>query len=666
MTFEVDLVLMITAYLWCVIGHVDTLPATLKIGVMFTEDQKESPTELAFKYAVYRINKDRNILPNTTLVYDIQYVPKDDSFHASKRGVIKLKEKGVVLQVQMNDYKYYYHFTTFDLETYNLEDFKYNFVNMTSFRMTDNDQILVEFAGLTGKVQFKEGRRSSVKFDLLKLRENSLEKSTPYVMIKADKNLTGNDRFEGFCIDLLKTIADLLGFSYELYIVPDKKFGAENTSTGEWNGLVREIIDKTADLAVAPMTINYARESVIDFTKPYMNLGIGILFKLPKSMPSRLFSFMSPLAVDIWIYVLAAYALVSLCMFIVARFSPYEWQNPHPCFSDSGVMENQFSLANSFWFTIVTLMHQGCDLNPKATSTRIIGAMWWFFTLIMISSYTANLAAFLTVERMITPIESVEDLAEQNKIAYGTLEGGSTMTFFRDSKIETYQKMWRFMENRPSVFVSDYEEGIKRVLEGNYAFLMESTILDYSVQRDCNLTQVGGLLDSKGYGIATPMGSPWRDKISLAILDLQEKGVIQMLYNKWWKGSGVSCAREDKNKEGKANSLGVGNIGGVFVVLLCGLAVAIVAAIVEFFWNSRKHAQTERQSLCSEMAEELRFAVKCRASRQRPALRRQCSKCIPPGATYVPAALEVPQENGIMQMIEMRKSPLTYESAGDS
>ncbi|PRD33314.1 UNVERIFIED_CONTAM: grik2 [Trichonephila clavipes] len=89
-------------------------------------------------------------------------------------------------------------------------------------------------------------------------------------------------------------------------------------------------------------------------------------------------------------------------------------------------------------------------------------------------------------------------------------------------------------------------------------------------------------------------GSPWRDKISLAILDLQEKGVIQMLYNKWWKSSGVSCAREDKNKEGKANSLGVGNIGGVFVVLLCGLAVAIVAAIVEFFWNSRKHAQTER------------------------------------------------------------------------
>ena len=363
-------------------------------------------------------------------------------------------------------------------------------------------------------------------------------------------------------------------------------------------------------------------------------------------MPTRLFSFMSPLAVEIWFYVLAAYILVSSTMFIVARFSPYEWINPHPCRNDTDVVENQFSLANSFWFTIVTLMHQGCDLNPKAISTRIIGTIWWFFTLILISSYTANLAAFLTVERMITPIENVEDLAAQSKIQYGTLESGSTMTFFRDSRIETYQKMWKFMENRPSVFVKSYEEGVSRVLEGNYAFLMESTMIEYKVQRDCNLTQIGGLLDSKGYGIATPIGSPWRDQISLAILSLQDKGVIQMLYNKWWKHAGITCSRDEKNKEGKANALGVENIGGVFVVLLAGLTFAIGTAIFEFIWSTRRTAHTSRQSICSEMAEELRFAVKCRASRKRPALRRHCSKCgiISPlalNSTYVPTGIDI-------------------------
>lgn len=65
---------------------------------------------------------------------------------------------------------------------------------------------------------------------------------------------------------------------------------------------------------------------------------------------------------------------------------------------------------------------------------------------------------------------------------------------------------------KPSVFVNSYEEGIKRVLEGDYAFLMESTMLDYAVQRDCNLTQIGGLLDSKGYGIATPKGKMMQQK----------------------------------------------------------------------------------------------------------------------------------------------------------
>lgn len=55
-------------------------------GAIFTEEQKDGTAELAFKYAVYRINKDKSILPRTTLTYDIQYVPRDDSFRTTKKG----------------------------------------------------------------------------------------------------------------------------------------------------------------------------------------------------------------------------------------------------------------------------------------------------------------------------------------------------------------------------------------------------------------------------------------------------------------------------------------------------------------------------------------------------------------------------------------------------
>ena len=127
---------------------------------------------------------------------------------------------------------------------------------------------------------------------------------------------------------------------------------------------------------------------------PFMNLGVSILFKKPMKKPPNLFSFLSPLSLDVWIYMATAYLGVSVLLFILARFvlliffkkkifrkkkyffqkklnffhcrfSPYEWDNPHPCRTDQDILVNDFSLVNSMWFTIGSLMQQGSDLSPK-------------------------------------------------------------------------------------------------------------------------------------------------------------------------------------------------------------------------------------------------------------------------------------------------------------
>lgn len=59
---------------------------------------------------------------------------------------------------------------------------------------------------------------------------------------KSDKPLYGNDRFEGYCLDLLKELSNILGFIYDVKLVPDGKYGAQNDK-GEWNGMVKELID---------------------------------------------------------------------------------------------------------------------------------------------------------------------------------------------------------------------------------------------------------------------------------------------------------------------------------------------------------------------------------------------------------------------------------------
>lgn len=74
------------------------------------------------------------------------------------------------------------------------------------------------------------------------------------------------------------------------------------------------------DLAVAPMTINSQRERVVDFTKPFMSLGISIMIQKTAEKKANVFSFMDPLSYEIWMCILFAYIGVSVVLFLVSRF----------------------------------------------------------------------------------------------------------------------------------------------------------------------------------------------------------------------------------------------------------------------------------------------------------------------------------------------------------
>lgn len=64
----------------------------------------------------------------------------------------------------------------------------------------------------------------------------------PYVIMHNGKNYSGNSRFYGFCVDLLERVAKEVGFDYILDLVPDKKYGARDAETGEWNGMVFQLM----------------------------------------------------------------------------------------------------------------------------------------------------------------------------------------------------------------------------------------------------------------------------------------------------------------------------------------------------------------------------------------------------------------------------------------
>uniref|UniRef100_A0A8D3AFE1 Glutamate receptor n=1 Tax=Scophthalmus maximus TaxID=52904 RepID=A0A8D3AFE1_SCOMX len=420
----------------------------------------------------------------------------------------------------------------------------------------------------------------------------------PYMMLKKNhEQFVGNERYEGYCAELAAEIAKHVGFNYRLELVGDGKYGARDAETKLWNGMVGELVYGKADVAVAPLTITLVREQVIDFTKPFMSLGISIMIKKPTKSKPGVFSFLDPLAYEIWMCIVFAYIGVSVVLFLVSRFSPYEWQGDDSDDEDENLPSsasrrtqaqnqnqnqqkeketpeytNDFGIFNSLWFSLGAFMQQGCDISPRSLSGRIVGGVWWFFTLIIISSYTANLAAFLTVERMVSPIE------------------GSTKEFFRRSKIAVFEKMWSYMRSTdPSVFVRNTDEGVIRVRKskGKYAYLLESSMNEYIEQRKpCDTMKVGGNLDSKGYGVATPKGSPLRNPVNLAVLKLNEQGLLDKLKNRWWYDKG-ECGTGGGDSKDKTSALSLSNVAGVFYILIGGLGLAMLVALVEFCYKSR-------------------------------------------------------------------------------
>ncbi|GMR60477.1 hypothetical protein PMAYCL1PPCAC_30672, partial [Pristionchus mayeri] len=395
----------------------------------------------------------------------------------------------------------------------------------------------------------------------------------PYVMEKTLPDGTV-DGYEGFCIDLLDKLSAHLGFEYELSIVRDAKYGSQKGNSTEWDGMIGELLSGNADIAVAPITVTARRLEVVDFTDPFLQLGISMLMRTPDNKATAsITSFMWPLSPRVWMYSAIGTILTAFVITLIAVLSPRE-------------SPEQFNIKNSFWYLMCILLRAGSGFNCQSSASRIASSVWWTFSLVLIAQYTANFAAVLTVDRKSMPFNSFEELGNQTEYSFGSIYGGSTMQFFQYSRLETFKRIWEGMENAtPSSFVESNDQGVQR----RYVFLMESASLEYEVTQNCNLTRVGNIvLGSNGYSIALPKGnecSRLRERLTRQILDFNEKGIMMMLKNNWWKSSEQTeeCANGQKTagEETNGGALGFENTLGLFVLLVAGLAISMIVALIE-------------------------------------------------------------------------------------
>ncbi|XP_062608142.1 glutamate receptor-like [Saccostrea cucullata] len=390
--------------------------------------------------------------------------------------------------------------------------------------------------------------------------------------------LTPNGTTEGYIVDLIKLLNESNVFR--------RPFEIQTQTNKSFSNLIRKLVDDEADLAFAPITITKDRQKVVDFTKPFMRTGLSLMIYKPEKRKPGMFSFKEPLHKNVWLCIAIGFLTTSVILFLIGRFSPFEWSQN----SEEGP-SSDFNLANSLWSSLGALMQQGSDISPRSFSGRCAESAWWFFTLILVASYTANLAAFLTVESMDFKIRSVDDLVKQTKVKYGTVAGGSSQEFFQYSKVLTYQNMYTVMSR---YLMGDNEEGWRKVIEekGKYAFILEGVFNDYlSQQKPCKTMPTGGLINSLNYGIA--FNKKHRKglgrRLNLEVLRLGELGQLLKLETRWWVEKGRCGAGTGDG--GKKRSLTLSNVSGMFHILIGGLIIAMMTTVIEYLIHNRIRKQ---------------------------------------------------------------------------
>ncbi|XP_076446170.1 glutamate receptor ionotropic, kainate 3-like [Babylonia areolata] len=426
------------------------------------------------------------------------------------------------------------------------------------------------------RLQMREGMSRLSRTTSFPLRDCTAHvvmiEDPPFMMKKKDfSSRKGNDRFEGFAVDLIKEVAEMLKFDYEIYLVHDGNFGSKQ-SDGQWNGMIGELLAGNATMSVAPLSINSDREEAVDFTKPFMTRHLSVLMRVPHRETSYL-EFMTPVSPVVWICTLLAFIVVSLVLCVLEKIcSHFFFSSPD---ANANVNPSPNTPREALWFMFGSVLAGNTDSAPITTAGRILSATWWFFAMVMIACYTANLAAFLTVKKINTPIRSVMDLAQQTHIKYGTVKSSGVVGFFKNTNNHYFGKMWNYMsEIEADSMVDNTSVAVAKVKEEDYAFIWDSTVIKYQAMKDCDLMEIGPHFSPKGFGIGVPPGAMYRENLTMAILELSDQARLQDLETKYWGNR--NCPDLSKSLMEDSNELTLENMAGVFFIVVGGIILAAV------------------------------------------------------------------------------------------
>ena len=324
------------------------------------------------------------------------------------------------------------------------------------------------------------------------------QRSEPFVIYQDGK-------YVGFSIELWEKIAQKLGLEYEIYGV--------NTIAK----LMDEVKRGVADVAVSGIGITSKREQVLDFSHSYFESGLQIMVSEGSG------SFLGEVVLKAVAVIFSRGLLIGVAVFLfvllIAAHIIWVLERRHnPQFPESYPQ----GLWHSIWWAVVTVTTVGYgDKTPKGASGRLFGLVWILAGYFVFAYFTASVSSTATVRKLHGTINGPEDLF------------GKRVATVQKSTAAEYLAA----QGMQAVELEDVER-VYRLLETGKvdAIVYDAPVLQhYASKKAKGKVQVVGLIfKEKSYGIALPRKSDLRDRINIALLQLEETGEFEAVNKKWF------------------------------------------------------------------------------------------------------------------------------------
>ncbi|CAA7409136.1 unnamed protein product [Spirodela intermedia] len=391
--------------------------------------------------------------------------------------------------------------------------------------------------------------------------------------MKVERNVNGNQtEITGFCVDVFDSVMKIMPYNVPYKYVPFEDVNGK--SAGSYNDLVNQVAEQGYDAVVGDTTILANRSRNVDFTLPFTESGWTMVVLVKENNGKSGWIFVKPWRSDLWI---ASFAFFVFTGFVV-------WMIEHrvnPAFRGHPTQH----LGRSFYFTFSTMVFSHRE-NVESNFSRLVIIVWVFVVLILQSSFTANLASLLTIQKLEPAFTDVQELLngghnvgyQEGSFVYNHLK---EHLHFDETRIKKYENPDQYAE---ALSKGTYNGGVSAIFD-------EVPYIKVFLSKYCsNYTMAGPVYKADGFGFVFPKGSPLVRDVSSAILTVTEEKTMRDIEKKWF-GDKTVCKSEGSHFS--SGRLTLKSFEGLFFITGAVSTASLLLFLGNFFFQNRKKVSSD-------------------------------------------------------------------------